>query len=377
MSENGNQTKLDQRAIVELMLRLRQDHFKRENKVQDGKSAVIYYEETSFQGQPFDVPLVILRTAPCRWFSAGGCTMCNYELMAIDDGVSEQEILTQVDRAIEKLGDLRKYHYLFLTSQGSFFDDHEVRADTRLEIASRLKSNGITRMSTESEAKFCVNNERIPEFAKALDAPLSIGIGLESSNDYVRNVVVNKGMPIQTFQHAAEFLSQNSIGFYTYVLLGKPFLSPAEDIEDAIRTIVDSLEMGAFMCVVELVNIQPFTLTAKLNEIGIYSPPSMWAGIELLRRLPKDLRNRVSIKGFTADVEPEPILLPTTCPVCRSEVVKALDSWNYSRDYDVVRQLIGGCNCYHEWAAELAQPVGTTLQQRVREGVDSVWNSIR
>ena len=75
------------KVVRTLMRQVRQTHFARPGPRPDSRRPVVYWEETSLGGIPYMVPLVILRTRPCRWFSAGGCVMCNYELLAIDEGV--------------------------------------------------------------------------------------------------------------------------------------------------------------------------------------------------------------------------------------------------------------------------------------------------
>jgi radical SAM enzyme (TIGR01210 family) len=337
------------------MRAIRARHFKRPREGIDHAKPVIYWEETNFRGAAFDVPLIILRTSPCRWFKAGGCVMCNYELMAIDEGVDDASILRQLEFAIEKLRPISRFNYVFLTSQGSFFDAHEVGGSLRLQLADRLRNEGVRAISTESEAKYCLNTTHILSFRDRVGCPVSIGIGLEACDEFVRNCIINKGLSNDLFHRASASLNRENIGFYTYVTLGKPFLSIEEDIADAVAAVEMSFHAGAFMCVLEMINIQPYTLTDELFRRTQYRPPSLWTGIETLRRISSDLRPRVSLKGVEADIEPVPVELAGSCPLCRERLIAAIRDWNYERRDENLNKVWGSCRCFDDWSKMRAQ----------------------
>lgn len=302
--------------------------------------------------------------------------MCNYELLAVDQGVSHEQVHAQLKAGIDVLGDLSQYNYVFLTSQGSFFDRHEISDNLRLEIGRELKRQNVRQMSTESEAKYCVKEEYIRAFKEALGADLTIGIGLEAYDDFARNVIINKGLPKKTFERAAENLANVGAGFYTYVTLGKPFMSIKEDVEDAISAIEYSFASGAFMCVVEMVNIQPFTLTEHLWRREAYKPPSLWTGIHLLLELAPELRKRVSLKGHEPDIEPKPVAFADSCPVCRTRLSETIRNWNYYRNVDVLYHEWGSCICFAEWDESRSSANHSDIGRRVDEGLRLIENDL-
>ncbi len=354
--------------IARIMKRIRRPHFHHPVEPDwNPRVPVMYYEETCVAGIPFDVPMVILRTAPCRWFVAGGCVMCNYELVeARHQEITADDILAQVDHAIERLAPLNRYDYLFITSGGSFLDDAEVPSDVRLEILRRLRAAGLRRVSFESEAKYCLRRDRLEAIAQIFPGSASVGIGYESSDPFIRNVVINKGLAQGTFNRAVANLAEAGIGFYTYVLLGKPFLTPAEDEEDCIATIVAAQRAGAFMTVIEAVNIQPYTLTEWLWRHGRYQPPSLWSAVDILRKLPRAYRQRTSVKGFESDEGvPAPFALPSTCPECTPRLVEMLNAWNRARDHDLIERARRECACHLEYERARAIPAPDPIPRRV------------
>lgn len=294
--------------------------------------------------------------------------MCNYELLAIEEGVGDRDVLAQIEHAVAALKPMETYDYIFLTSQGSFFDNHEVSYNLRLQIADRLRAAGVRAQSTESEAKFCRNLSMIEEYQRRLGAPLSIGIGFEAADPYVRNVIINKGLSDETFAAAAHGLQETGIGFYTYITIGKPFLSIQEDIEDAKKAVKYSADMGAFMSVLEAINIQPHTLTATLHSQGLYRPPSIWTGIAILRELPGDLRARVSLKGIEGDIQPVPLALSVGCDSCTHALRSAIREWNFNRKFDCLEQVWGKCECFSEWERQREKKSTETIHDRVLNG---------
>lgn len=294
--------------------------------------------------------------------------MCNYELLAIDGGVGEKDLLGQIDHAVTALNPIRTYDYIFLTSQGSFFDNHEVPHNLRLKIADKLKTAGVRAQSTESEAKFCRDPSIVEEYQRRLDAPLSIGIGLEAVDPYVRNVIINKGLSDETFVAAANGLQEVGVGFYTYITVGKPFLSIQEDIDDAKRAIQYSADLGAFMSVLEAINIQPYTLTAHLYDHGLYAPPSIWTGIAILRELPNELRIRISLKGIEGDIEPVPVALSVGCNSCTQTLRNAVRDWNLHRQFDYLERVWGKCDCFLAWEKQREAGPTQTIEERVFDG---------
>jgi len=326
---------------------------------------VLYYEETNFAGQPYSVPVVILRTRPCEWFVKSGCVMCNYSLVgAGTSGVPDEAVLAQADRAIRRLAPLDRYRYVVFTSPGSFLSDFEVPPAVRLEIARKLRSAGLRRWSIESEARFC-RSRRLQELRDAFEGEISVGIGLESADPFVRNVCLNKGLSTAVYERRISDVARAGLSFYNYAVYGKPFLTELEDIEDSVATIRYALERGAFMAVLLAVNVQPRTLVHWLWERGRYRLRSLWGAIEVVLRLPPELRPRVPIKGVE-EVAPRPLAAAGTCARCRDRVVAAIRNWNMHRDHRILEDVVGSCDCRDRWWRQVrAERPASALRERV------------
>ncbi|MEW6218932.1 MAG: hypothetical protein AB1634_05270 [Thermodesulfobacteriota bacterium] len=339
----------------------------------------LYFEEVRLHGPddpvvgPYVMPLVTLRTPPCRWSVGSGCLMCGYHL-ASTPGPRPMDLMGQTERAIRRL-DPRTYPALVFTSNGSFLDPAEVPDDTRPLLISRLRSAGFRFVTVESRAEY-VTAERLAGLRAAFEADgaqasrgVSVSIGLESSDSEILRWCVNKGLEPQQASAAFEILGAQRVPFDCYVLLGKPFLSAREDVADALQTIRFAIDRGASYVFVMVMNLMPLSLTEYLQKRGRYHLPSLWRAVELLEALPADHRALVQVKGFSRAPVP-PLAFATTCPRCEETVKSALNLWNQTADIEHLRAL-PGCLCRAAFlAGEWAETGSRPLRDRVREECD-------
>ncbi len=306
----------------------------------------IFYEETKYRGEPYLVPIVILRSNPCLWFIKGGCTMCNYMESAggKDSIIGSDDLIRQVNSFLIMNPSLEKFPYIMLTSAGSFLSSYEVPFETTLEILRMLKDAGLKRLSFESEAKYCINRSKLKRMKEVFQGNISIGIGVESSNETVRNLILNKGLPWKKLEEASRAIYFEDLEYYNYLLIGKPFLSPSLEIMDSVESIKDCLSLGASMIVLRFTIVQPNTLIEHLYKKGLFKVPSLWLGIEVLSRLDSPMREKVSIKGFN-DKEPSSIAVASSCPLCADRLRTAFCNWNYNGDFPALIEDAGTCSC--------------------------------
>ncbi len=337
----------------------------------------LYHEEANVRGRPYNVPLFILRTKPCSWLGAGGCSMCNYHLAsAMGRPVSRDQLLAQIDFVISQVQG-RELPYILITSAGSFLDDRELPEDLRLTLLRRLAAAGLRSLSFECRANFLRDRSRIRKCVEAFaGGALQVGIGLESADPFIRNVIVNKGLPQSVLDSAVATLKSEGVAFYFYVMLGKPFMTPGEDLADTVTTISRAFDLGGFMAVLETVNIQPYTLTKLLYSQGLYSPPNLWSAIETLRRLPAHIRQYVPIKGYEK-AEPMPEAFPSTCALCCDSVRAELRRWNLDRQWTALERATCTCDCYADFRRELDRtPSEEPLPARVERVVDHLLDQL-
>lgn len=317
----------------------------------------IYYEEVRLHGLddprngPYVMPLVTLRTNPCRWSTSAGCVMCGYHLGANRQQVTDQMLVAQTRDAITRL-DPGTYPALVFTSNGSFFDRAEVSEAIRPVLVGMLRDAGFRYLIMESRPEYLAT-DKLREVAAAFAPegrhrqtgryPLSVSFGLESSDDFIQQYCINKGRRRSDYETAFEHLRAEGYSYDCYVLLGKPFLSAREDVADAIRTIRFAVDRGAEYVFVMVTNMVDYSLTSYLQERGRYALPSLWRAVELLERLPERYRRAVQIKGISHAPVP-PSFYARTCELCNEHVKGALNFWNQTGQWEHVRS-IHRCAC--------------------------------
>lgn len=343
----------------------------------DLKEPNIYYEEIIYKGETYDIPLIILKSRPCDWFLVGGgCSMCGYQLASAGKEVTGKELLEQFYRGLESLRSPENYPFILISSSGSFFDPKEIGDDTRLEILRSLAQRGVNKISCESRPEYLVDRKRLEAAKQAFKGEISVGIGLESSDDFIRRFCVNKGYKTRMYFKAVEAVREVGISHYDYVLLGKPFLSPREDIEDAVETIKFAFDHDATMAALMVTNLQPHTLTYELSRRGLYDLPKLWAPLRVIELLPESKRSLVAIKGVDK-AAPMPLAFARNCDKCTAKVLDAIVKWNYTRDYKFLETVQGCCDCKDEWLNMIQAGEIKPLQLRIVESLRQINQELR
>ncbi|MGC4116237.1 MAG: hypothetical protein QM765_16995 [Myxococcales bacterium] len=243
-------------------------------------------------GEPSQRLIVILRASGCAWARkpGGGCTNCGFDqLTTHGEPVSSDELVAQLEASLAQAG-LQGVGEVDLYNSGSFFADPEVPPDARERILERIgREGGVRRVLVETR----------PEFVRAADLALArrllgpreleVGIGLESCDDRVRDVLINKGFGLPEFERAVAALAEHGARLLVYVLVKPLGLSEREAIEDVINTaryvfgLCKKLGVAARIAL-EPVFVAPGTKLEREFLAGRYQPPSLWSVVEILRR---------------------------------------------------------------------------------------------
>jgi radical SAM enzyme (TIGR01210 family) len=339
----------------------------------DPDVADIYYEEVRLTAPddpvrgPYVMPLVTLRTNPCRWSTSAGCVMCGYHLGAHRGTVGDDNLVAQTADVIRRLNP-KVYPTLVFTSNGSFLDPAEVSDEVRPVLLRMLRDAGFRFLVVETRPEF-ITPTRLDAMVAAFSPespaprarhPISLSFGLESSNDFVQQYCVNKGRRRDDYVKAFAVLREARFHIDSYVLLGKPFMTAREDVDDAVETIRFAVDSGVGYVFVMVTNMVAYSLTSYLHERGRYHLPSLWRAVELLERLPERYRAAVQVKGIShAPVGPR--YYARTCENCTEHVKGCLNFWNQTGEFEHIRS-IAPCSCRHdfverEWAREEPKPL--------------------
>lgn len=171
---------------------------------------------------------------------------------------------------------------------------------------------------------------------------------------------MNKYMDLSKLEKAIQDIRSHDMGVVLNVLLGAPFLSPEEQLEDSRKAVEWAVEHGADCVVIFPVNIRPNTLIWKLYQEGEYRPVSHWLLIELLSELNSECIERVELSWF-GDRQEAGEALNVIPPVCCSECKPVLmqfyrefmSDFNASSRRGMIEMLKRKvcCKCQHKIAA--------------------------
>lgn len=297
------------------------------------KPVAIWTEKERFEGIGSCLT-VILRTIGCHW---NKCLMCGYSQDA-DKRVTAENLQNQFDYAMSKFED--DFDIVKIFTSGSFFDEREVPSNVREYIYQKVVDNGVKKLSVESRPEFVTREKLVDQ-----EVVLEVGIGLETSNDFIREHCINKGFTFEDFKKAASLLKEENVLIKVYLLLKPPFLSEREAINDTISSALHVKEY-ADMVSVNPTNIPSKTYIEVLWKRGMYRPPWLWSMIEVV--------NRIREEGM--EVKGDPVAGgkergPHNCGKCDSEAIRAIRDFSLSQDTEELKGL--SCDCIHKWKKAL------------------------
>lgn len=184
-------------------------------------------------------------------------------------------------------------------------------------------------------------------------------------------------MELSEFTTAAARLLATGSLVTANILLGAPFLTEREAINDAVRSVRWALENGAYMCVLFPSNVKDWTLQHWLWERGLYNPPSLWSYIEALYVLGPDILERVGLSKFAVPKSEHYPCVPQTCPACYEGVVSKLNGFVDHGDFMLLEEARQEtpCGCRSSWEVVTASAT-TTLQTRIIDGYDQIGTEL-
>ncbi len=291
---------------------------------------------------------IVLATPGCTHARGGkgGCTMCSYILDGASQKVSAENLIQQFKHAMTSLEGLSGPISVKVYTSGSFLDPEEVPLEARVEILRVIaEDERIHQVVLESRPEFVT--DEVAEFVrKSLgDKELEFAIGLESSDDRIRSLCINKGFSLSEFETALKNAADHDIGTRAYVLVKPPFLTERDALLDSVQTIIEVAKMGATTISVNPVNVQKHTLVERMWSRGHYRPPWLWTVTEILRRT----RNQVSLD---VNIVCDPVAAGKTrgahnCGKCDDTFVKAIRKFSLDQISEHFEGL--DCGCKREW----------------------------
>jgi len=294
-----------------------------------------------FQGEVLPTLTIILRTSGCRW---NRCTMCGYRnerVSGLGTRELEQYLRAQL-RWVAESYNPEEYRMVKLFTSGSFFDDAEVPPPVREEAARMFRGKLVI---AETRPEY-VTGERVSRFLSGIDdgswkIPLFVAIGLETTDDGIREKSICKGFSYGDFCIASQTARGAGAGVKAYLLFKPLFLTEQEALSDMTKSIRDISKTA------DLISMNPCTVQAKTElewywKRGAYRPPYLWSVLEILAESPVHVTCD-PIGGGKARG-------PHNCGTCDATLIQAIRDYSLNGDRGLVREALAvSCSCKKEW----------------------------
>ncbi|MGV3721104.1 MAG: radical SAM protein [Actinomycetota bacterium] len=234
--------------------------------------AHVLEQEAGPDGAPVDVATVFLTNRKCPF----RCVMCDLWRNTLEETVPAGAIVEQVRYALEQLpppGSAPRH--LKLYNAGSFFDPRAIPPGEHPEIA-RLAAP-FQRVVVECHPAFvngaAVTFRNLLSANSGSEAALEVAIGLETAHPEVLERL-NKRMTLEQFRKAADFLRRENIALRVFILVRPPWLSEAQGLEWAKRSLDLAFECGASVCALIPTRAGNGAMDA-LAAAGEFTPPTL------------------------------------------------------------------------------------------------------
>lgn len=206
----------------------------------DPKKPYAYFteKERTACGEIEDVATVFLTNRECPFH----CLMCDLWKNTVNNQTAPKSIPHQIAWALERLPPAK---HIKLYNSGNFFDRKAVPEQDYPDIA-RLVADFET-VTVECHPKLI--NQNCLNFRDVLKPNLQMAIGLETVHPDILPML-NKEMNLSDFERSVGFLNRNNIPSRAFILLRPPFLTEAEGVLWAKRSIDYAFKAGVECCVV-------------------------------------------------------------------------------------------------------------------------------
>ena len=197
-----------------------------------------------------------------------------------------------------------------------------------------------------------VREEVLAPFIETLDdgswkTPLYCAIGLETSNDTIREKCINKGFTFQDFTGCCQRAHAAGAGVKAYLLFKPLFLTEREAVEDMKTSIADTVPL----CRYDL--HEPLHGPAEHRAGVLLEAGSIPATLSLERAHPlTDAPVHVTCDPLGGGQKRG----PHNCGKCDYEIVKGIRDYSLNGDRDLIGALLDiACGCKEEWEFVLSE----------------------
>jgi radical SAM enzyme (TIGR01210 family) len=327
-------------------------------------------EDINFGDKKCKKLMTILISTGCEWASKGRgpCTMCNFWIQ-YNKNIKSSDIINQFKKEVKKY-DFKKedIREVCIFNSGSFFNDHIIPEKVRSEIMKTIADyTSVKNVVVESRPEF-ITEKKVRKLKEILgNKDLEVAIGLESSDDFIREKIIRKGFTLKEFEKAARILKKAKANLRVYVLIKPIILREDESIKDAIKTSKYVFNLGKKLKIetevqLEPVYVKPPSLVFTAWKMDQYRAVWLWSVIEIIKKVSKHGKIHVGINSEGMNWND----MPRNCDKCTDKVIEAIKKFNADQKTSHLDKV--KCDCISKWKNYIEEKP-QELNERVKSSV--------
>lgn len=301
---------------------------------------------------------ICFKSRGCANYLAGQCIMCDYGL---GTNITEKEISIAFDNALKE--SKNKIRALLINTFGSVLDEREISEECFKVLLNKIKNTDIDRIIFETHAH-TITKEKLDLIRSELkNKRISFELGFESSSEKIRENNLLKYVDNKLFSETINLLHSYNMSVIVNLLVGTPFLSTKEQLNDVLNSIKWCEERNVDEIDLFPVNIKPYTLLSELYKENKYSPISHWLLIEILNSIPLESLSKIYLAWYgnreLKYEHGETSIFPQSCESCHDLLMifyaKFISNSDVNFRKELIKDLINSakCNCYKNILKEI------------------------
>ena len=230
-----------------------------------------------FFGEVKSTLTAIFLSGGCSW---NRCRMCGYK----NDRDTSADLIANMKAQVSWLGENYKpdeYELGKIFTSGSVFDSREVPPEVLDTFGTFFKGKPLV---AESRCEY-VTKDAVERLMSTLDGgqdhPLTVAIGLETTNDAIREKSIDKGNTFEDFKQAAKIAHDCGAAVKAYLMMKPLFLTEKEAMDDMASSIRE-VAPYADMISMNLCTVQNRTELEQYWRKGAFRPPYLWSAVKVL-----------------------------------------------------------------------------------------------
>ena len=304
----------------------------------------------------------------CEWASHGGCTFCGEFSGSLHGKLVKPEFhIAQFSFAVSEYIPKIKPKWIRIYNEGSFLNDREIDPSAQQTILKlALSIEEIQRVTIETRAIY-ITQEKLEILKKMMrnTKELEIAVGLETQDEFIRLVCVNKGETNEIFEEKIKLLKDYGFKTLAYIIIKPPFLTEGEALEEAEKSVKYAFDIGFDAVSIEPMSIHDYSLVEALFSQGLYKLPWLWTVLQVV----KDTHHLGEVRIGGLEYYPRPEIVAHNYTedgrICRctDKIWRAISIYNALHDVSIFDLL--SCECKNLWEKIINQQAEESLEDRI------------